>query len=155
MRYTLPLAILAAVMIVFFALAWGRFTSFRRTQWVLRIVAALPLAVSSMGHFARPALFAGIIPPMFPHRVILVILSGVFELAGAVGLLVPRVTRLASVCLCLLMIAVFPANVYVANQTVGGLHMPGVPVRTAMQAVYMMMLLIAGWGMPTRRRSPK
>ena len=50
----------------------------------------------------------------------------------------------------LLMIAVFPANVYAANKYVGGLHMPGVPVRLAMQVVYILLLLMAGWGVPGR-----
>jgi hypothetical protein len=38
--------------------------------------------------------------------------------------------------------------VYAANQTVGGLDMPSVPVRLAMQVVYIVLLLMAGWGVP-------
>jgi uncharacterized membrane protein len=68
------------------------------------------------------------------------------ELAGAVGLLLPQFTRTASLCLVGLMIAIFPANVYAAGQVVGGLPMPSVPVRLAMQVVYILLLLIAGWG---------
>ncbi len=49
-----------------------------------------------------------------------------------------------------MMIAIFPANVYGANQTVGGLHMPSVPVRLSMQVIYIVLLLIAGWGIPHR-----
>ena len=74
------------------------------------------------------------------------------ELAGAIGLLLPSLCRAASACLALLMIAIFPANVYVANHVVGGMHMPGVPVRTAMQVVYIVLLLIAGWGLPSANR---
>ena len=48
------------------------------------------------------------------------------------------------------MIAIFPANVYAANQIVGGLHMPSVPVRLAMQVIYILLLLTAGWGVPRR-----
>ena len=51
------------------------------------------------------------------------------------------------------MIAIFPANVYSANQNVGGLHMPSVPVRLAMQVVYVLLLLIAGWGIPRTKKS--
>ena len=94
---------------------------------------------------------ATIIPPFFPYRPQLVLLSGVFEFAGAVGLLLPAFTRAASACLAVLMIAIFPANVYAANQSVGGLHMPSVPVRLAMQVIFILLLLIAGWGMPREK----
>ena len=50
------------------------------------------------------------------------------------------------------MIVSFPANVFAAGQTVGGLHMPSVPVRLAMQVVYVLLLLLAGWGIPRRSR---
>jgi uncharacterized membrane protein len=101
-------------------------------------------------HFTRTALMASIIPPFFPYRPQLVLLTGILEFAGAVGLLLPTFIRVVSACLALFMIAIFPANVYAAGQTVGGLHMPGVPVRLAMQAVYILLLLIAGWGISRR-----
>lgn len=132
----------------FFISAGGRFRPPGRMQWVLRVFAALPLLVSGAAHFARTSLFASIIPPAFPAPSMLVLLSGAGELAGAIGLFFARTRRASSICLVVLMIAVFPANVYVANRTVGGLHMPGVPVRAAMQAVYILVLLISGWGVP-------
>jgi uncharacterized membrane protein len=116
------------------------------------VVVALPLLISGIAHFARTALFATIVPPFFPFRPQLVLLTGVMELAGAAGLLLPAFSRAAALCLVLLMIAIFPANVYAANQYVAGLHMPSVPVRTAMQVVYIWLLLLAGWGVP--RTSP-
>jgi hypothetical protein len=50
------------------------------------------------------------------------------------------------------MVVIFPANVYAANQFVGGLHMPSVPIRTVLQVIYIVLLLMAGWGFP---RSPR
>jgi uncharacterized membrane protein len=96
---------------------------------------------------------AAIVLPFFPFRPQLVLLTGVMELAGALGLLLPAFTRAAAFCLALLMIAIFPANVYAANQYVGGLHMPSVPVRTAMQVAYIWLLLMVGWGV-RRTNSP-
>lgn len=125
----------------------GQF-SFGWMQWALRVIAALPLLLSGPLHFIRTGLMATIIPPFFPYRPQLVLLTGVLELAGAIGLLWPRFARLASACLAVLMIAIFPANVYGANQTVGGLHLPSVPVRLAMQVLYIVLLLVAGWGFP-------
>ena len=124
-------------------------------QWALRVLVALPLLASGPLHFIRTALLATIIPPFFPYRPQLVLLTGVLELAGAIGLLWPRFTRPASACLAFLMIAIFPANVYGANQTVGGLHLPSVPVRLAMQVIYLLLLLMAGWGIPRRRESSR
>jgi hypothetical protein len=49
------------------------------------------------------------------------------------------------------MIAIFPANVNAAGEVVGGLHMPSVPVRLAMQVVYILLLLMAGWGVRGKR----
>ena len=150
MVYSITTLILIVTVGAFFL--WGRrgFSQFGWLQWTLRVVVALPLLVSGFAHFTRTALFTAIVPPFLPHSRELVLVSGVMELAGAIGLLLPAFTRAASACLALLMIAVFPANVYAANQTVGGMHMPSVPVRLAMQVVYILLLLLAGWGMPRR-----
>ena len=150
--YIVSTAVLVLVVLAFFALTRGRLRQFGRTQWVLRVLAALPLAVSSIGHFAWTAMFASIIPPAFSHAEFWVILTGIFELAGAIGLLLPKTARAAAVGVALLMIAIFPANVYAAGRSVGGLHMPGVPVRLAMQVVYILVVLLAGWGIPSRAR---
>ena len=148
MVYCFTTLILVATIAAYFLLSRRGITSFGWVQWVLRVVVALPLLVSGIGHFTRTAMFASIIPPAFPYRPQLVLLSGAMELAGAVGVLLPAFTRIASVCLAVLMVVIFPANVYVANQAVGGLHMPGVPARLAMQVVYIVLLLLAGWGRP-------
>lgn len=146
MVYWITTSILILTVVAFFV--WGRrgLYSFGWMQWVLRGLVVLPLLVSGIAHFTRTAMLATIVPPFFPYRPQLVLVSGAMELAGAVGLLLPAFTRAASVCLAGLMIAIFPANVYAAGEVVGGLHMPSVPVRFAMQVVYIVLLLMAGWG---------
>jgi uncharacterized membrane protein len=62
-------------------------------------------------HFARPAPYAGIVPYMIPHPLLLVYVSGLAELAGGIGVLFPQTRTLAGRGLVLLLIAVFPANV--------------------------------------------
>ena len=153
MVYLLPISTLLLTVVAFFVFARGGFIPFGRWQKVLRVVVAFPLFVSGVGHFVRVEMFASIIPPFFPLREFLVILTGMFELAGAVGLLLSRSTRMASTCLGLLMVAVFPANIYVANKAIGGVHMPSVLVRTALQALYIVLLLASGWGIPVRHDS--
>jgi uncharacterized membrane protein len=152
MIYLFCLSELAAVTALFFGLARGGFRSFGITQHLLRVLAALPLAVSGIAHFTLTAAMAEMIPPVFPARPLLVLLSGVAELAGAAGLFFRRTERSASLGIALLMIAVFPANIHVAGQTVHGLYMPDVPVRLLMQLIYIVLVMMAGWGRPILRR---
>ena len=73
-------------------------------------------------HFLKPELFLKIVPPVLPWPLGLVYSSGFFELVGAVGLLIPRFQRAAAYGLVALLIAVLPANIYmaVAPVTFGG-----------------------------------
>jgi len=121
-------------------------------QTVLRVLVALPLLFSGLVlHFFLPKFTAGIVPPGFPSPIFLVILTGVLEIAGAIGLLIPRYRRTAALCIALLLIAIFPANIYAAGKIVAGVQMPGLAVRTAMQMVYMLLVLVSGYGIPMMR----
>lgn len=145
----IPMLLLAATIVGFFALGRGNFAPFGITQIVLRILAAAPLLFSGIFlHFFRTSATAGIIPPVFPARLFLAILTGILEIAGAIGLFVPRLRRSAALWIAILMVAVFPANVYVAGKVVDGLQMPSVAVRLAMQVVYILLVLLAGYGLP-------
>ena len=55
-----------------------------------------------------------IVPPVLPFPLFLVYLSGVFEIILGVTLLIPAFTRYAAWGLIALLIAVFPANIYMA-----------------------------------------
>jgi uncharacterized membrane protein len=65
-------------------------------------------------HFAIPKVYVRIVPPMFPKPTALVLISGAAEIAGGVGLLLPRFRRPAGYGLALLLVAIFPANIYMA-----------------------------------------
>jgi uncharacterized membrane protein len=149
MHYAIPLSLLVATILAFFALARGNYASFGIPQTVLRVLVALPLVVSGVFlHFFRAQLTASIIPPVFPAHVFLAILTGVLEIAGAIGLFVPRLRRAAAFWIAVMMVAIVPANIYSAGQLVDGFQFPGVPVRTAMQIVYIVLVLLAGYGFP-------
>jgi uncharacterized membrane protein len=141
----------AAVTALFFGVARGGFRSFGTMQRILRMLVALPLVVSGIAHLTMTAAMAQMIPTVFLARPLLVILSGMAELAGAAGLFFRRTERSASLGIALLMIAVIPANIHVAGQTVHGLYMPAVPVRLLMQLIYIVLVLTAGWGRPVLR----
>jgi uncharacterized membrane protein len=66
--------------------------------------------------------FAAMIPAPLPGDLWVIYLTGVFEIAGAVGLLIPRTRRLAGICLVLLLVALFPANV---NAALNGIPLGG------------------------------
>lgn len=74
--------------------------------------AALFIA-GGIGHFVATDFYLKLMPPYIPWHRFLVLLSGVFEIALGVSLLIPRFTRLAAWGLILLLIAVFPANIHV------------------------------------------
>ena len=61
------------------------------------------------------------VPRAFPNPELLVSLTGVLEVLGAVGLLIPATRGLAGLCLVLLLVALLPANVSAARR--------GVPMR--------------------------
>jgi uncharacterized membrane protein len=63
-------------------------------------------------HFVRPEFYLKVMPPYLPWHLPLVYLSGLFESGLGVLLLVPRTSRLAAWGLIVLLIAIFPANIY-------------------------------------------
>ncbi|WP_395245862.1 DoxX family protein [Agromyces sp. MMS24-K17] len=88
----------------------------------------------------NPKLRAGLVamvPPAIPRPGLVVAATGVLEAAGAIGLLVPATHHAAAICLALLLVAVFPANVHAARlgDRLGGLHSPLLP-RTIEQVVF-------------------
>jgi uncharacterized membrane protein len=149
MLYAISLFLLCVTIGLFHCLAPNGYASFGIAQASLRVLVALPLIVSGIYlHFFKLGVTASIIPPAFPARPFWVLLTGVLEIAGAIGMLLPRMRRFAALWTSLLMVAVFPANIYGAGKTVDGMHFPSVPIRLGMQIFYILLLLLAGYGMP-------
>ncbi|MEV6275546.1 hypothetical protein [Nocardia sp. NPDC051832] len=104
--------------------------------------AALGLAamflLTATAHFAEPrrGALVAMVPPRLPNPGAWVALTGVLEIAGAIGLLIPATAKLAAVCLALMMIAMFPANIRAARENLGIKTMP-LPVRTLVQGVFL------------------
>jgi len=65
-------------------------------------------------HFVRPGMYERIVPPQFGHASELVAISGLAEIAGGAGLLFAPTRRAAGIGLVLLLLAVWPANIYMA-----------------------------------------
>jgi len=80
--------------------------------------------VGGIAHFAYMDVEMRIVPPWLPNHRWLVIISGIFELAGAVGVLLKRTRGLAGMGLMLLTVAVTPANIYMVQNPA---LFPGIP----------------------------
>jgi uncharacterized membrane protein len=65
-------------------------------------------------HFLKPKPYVAIVPDALPRKREIVFASGVAELAGGAGVLVPATRRLASWWLIATLVAIFPANVNMA-----------------------------------------
>jgi uncharacterized membrane protein len=92
-----------------------------------------------IGHFVITGVLMGIIPPAFPDHRALVLVSGVFELVGAIGLLFKSIRGAAGWGLLLLTAAVTPANIYMWQHAA---NYPAIPywaltLRLPFQAVLM------------------
>ncbi len=78
------------------------------SKWLLAVL----LVFAGVMHFARPNFFLKIMPPYLPLHLELVYLSGFFELGLGICLIIPRFSRFAAWGIIALLIAVFPANIY-------------------------------------------
>lgn len=72
----------------------------------------LLLVGAGVMHFINSGFFLKIVPPYFPLHLELVYLSGVCEIALGIALLIPKFSRSAAWGIIALLIAVFPANIY-------------------------------------------
>ena len=82
---------------------------------ILRIVLAAFMVFAGVMHFVRPDGFVKIVPDYLPWPVALVYISGAFEIAGGIGLMIPSLQRPAAWGLIALYLAVFPANIHMAT----------------------------------------
>jgi uncharacterized membrane protein len=119
--------------------------------WVKAIAVGLAAMVvlTGVAHFAPPlrASLIAIVPPRLPAPGLLVSFTGVLELIGAVGLLVPATRIVAAVCLLLLMLAMFPANIYAARMPNPPKSMTTrLPLRTAEEIVYLAAAVVVAVG---------
>jgi uncharacterized membrane protein len=90
-----------------------------------KILFAGLFVTAGITHFVTPAPFVAIVPPALPAKALLVYVSGALEILLGVLLLVPKTSRLAAWGLFALLLAIYPANIYMAVS--GGLTHPDLP----------------------------
>jgi uncharacterized membrane protein len=87
----------------------------RRLLWVM----AGAYVFAGFNHLINPAFYVAIIPPDLPNPEWINVISGLAEIVLGVFLLEPRVRVFAAWGIIALLVAVFPANLYVATQNIG------------------------------------
>lgn len=79
------------------------------------IALGLFFIAAGTNHFVHTEFYVRIVPGSFPAPNLLVAISGACEILGGIGVLWPRTRRLAGIGLISLLIAVFPANIEMAQ----------------------------------------
>lgn len=89
----------------------------RVTKIIFKWIFGILFIFAGLNHFINPDFYLRIMPPVLPFHHFLVQFSGIIEIALGILLLIPKFSKLAAWGLIALLIAVFPANIYMAMNT--------------------------------------
>jgi len=70
--------------------------------------------LAGLSHFIDPEFYERIVPPMLPYKIPIVYISGIFEIVLGSLLSFQKTRSIACWGLVLLLIVIYPANIYVA-----------------------------------------
>lgn len=93
---------------------------------ISRVLLAIFFIGAGANHFISPEVYLPLMPSYLPWHLELIYLSGIAEIAGGIGICLPKWRRLAGWGLIALLVAVFPANVHMLMNDVpiGGNNIP-------------------------------
>jgi uncharacterized membrane protein len=116
-----------------------------RVPWndAARIGLAVMFLFTAASHFSSLKHdFAAMIPPPLTGALWVIYVTGILQMAGAIGLLTRQWRKPAAWGLLLLLVAMFPANVYAAfhGVTLGGAAVTGLWMRTPLQVFWIAVL---------------
>lgn len=94
-----------------------------RSRTVARHALTIIFGIAGVAHLVRPAGFVAITPHWVPEPAMVVMLTGLAELAGAIGLIIPRLRVAAGIGLALYALCVWPANI---NHAVNDIALGGI-----------------------------
>lgn len=142
----IPLYVLVAGFVLFLLLGHSGVLYFQGRQHSLRAALGIMFLLTASAHWGRrrPDLVA-MVPATFSHASMLVTLTGIAEIAGAIALQIPALASFAAAGLFLMLIVVFPANVLAAQRRlrIGGRPVPALLPRTLIQMVFLVALWFA------------
>jgi uncharacterized membrane protein len=144
----IPLFALVGVFVVCRILGFAGISFFSEWQHCLRVALAAMFLLTASAHWGKRRIdLLRMVPPALSRPEMWVTLTGIAEITGAIGLLWEPVVKAAAAGLALMLIAMFPANVYAARHrlTIDGRKVPGLAVRTLLQIIFLGAVLAAGW----------
>ena len=97
-----------------------------------RVMLAVFMVVAGLSHFFADSMYIKIYPPLLPYPATMVYFTGVAEILGGIGLLIPRVSQAAAWGFVILFIAVYPANI---NMAINNIHLNNIPDGNWFQAI--------------------
>jgi len=113
----------------------------------IRIGLAVMFCFTAVAHFnSMRGDLIRMVPPWVPSPEFMVTLTGICEILGAIGLLIPRTRRVAAIALILFLIAVLPANIHaaVAGVTLHGEAVTPLVPRVVLQLVFITLVWWSG-----------
>ncbi len=148
----IPLVVLVVGFALFLLLGYLGVPCFHPWQGALRAALGIMFLLTASAHWGRrrPDLIA-MVPPSFPSPSLLVTFTGIAEIAGAIGLQFPALAPFAAMALFLMLLAIFPANVFAARNklTIGGQAVPALGPRALIQLVFLVALWFAAFQPPS------
>jgi uncharacterized membrane protein len=139
----LVLIVLLAAWLVLRAIGAAGVNALASWQHCALYALAVMFVFTATAHFNKMKHdLARMIPAYFPRPLLIVYVTGVLELLGAAGLLLPAFRRLAGICLIALLIGMFVANLNAAHQGVTLRGKPPTPLwlRAPMQVLFIALL---------------
>lgn len=144
----MPFAVLVFATLVFRGIGALGLKVFQGWPMSLRAGLFVMFQLTASAHWGkRRADLIAMVPSAFPRPDVMVTLTGILELLGAIGLLWRPVAPIAAACLIALLIAIFPANVRAARDhlKIGRAQATPLPLRTLLQIVFIAALALAGF----------
>ncbi|HYL82621.1 MAG TPA: DoxX family protein [Candidatus Angelobacter sp.] len=141
----LVLIILVTAILVFRGLGFTGAPAFASWSADVRDGLAVMLLFTGSAHFGpMKEDFIRMMPPRFPWARTMVFFTGLCEIAGAIGLVIPATRLAAGIALILFFIAVLPANIYAARAgvTLRGRPATALWLRVPMQVLF---IVLAWW----------
>lgn len=136
----LVLGVLFTSWLVFRGMGALGIAAFATWQDSARYALVVMFVVTGIAHFNKMKHdLARMVPAVFPRPLVVIYVTGALEFLGVLGLLLPRFRSLAGICLIVLLMAMFPANVRAALQ---GLTLRGKPATPLWIRIPMQMLFI-------------
>lgn len=135
----IPVLVLLVALLLFRGVGALGVESLASWQAATRCALAVMLLFTAGAHFTTMKEdLVRMVPPWVPRPRLVVALTGVCEILGAVGLVLPPFQRAAGIALVLFFVAVFPANVHAARAAVSLRGKPATPLwlRAPMQLLF-------------------